>query len=93
MDPSFIRALQKIATQLQEPSFRLVPILNGGEKKKPEGQKWSTEANYPYDHAVIAGYLSQGHNYGVLTGIGALVVLDVDDIARLEALGHHQEAA
>ncbi len=85
MDPSFIRALQKIATQLQEPSFRFVPILNG--HKKPEGQKWSTEANYPYDHAVIAGYLSQGHNYGVLTGIGALVVLDVDDIARLEALG------
>ena len=85
MDPSFIRALQKIADQLQEPSFRFVPILNG--HKKPEGQKWSTEANYPYDHAVIAGYLAEGHNYGILTGIGALVVLDVDDIARLEALG------
>jgi hypothetical protein len=85
MDPSFIRALQKIADQLRKPSFRFVPILNG--HKKPEGQKWSTEANYPYDHAVIAGYLAEGHNYGILTGIGALVVLDVDDIVRLEALG------
>jgi hypothetical protein len=85
VDPSFSRALQKIPVQLQEPSFRLVPILNG--HKKPEGKKWSTEANYLYNHAVIIGYLAGGHNYGVLTGIGDLVVLDVDDIVRLEALG------
>jgi len=85
MDEAFERALLKIAPQLRVPIFRLVPILNG--HKKPEGRRWSTKANYPYDHGLLAGYLAEGHNYGVLTGIGGLVVLDVDDLARLEALG------
>jgi hypothetical protein len=85
MEAAFERALRKIPLQLREPSFRCVPILNG--HKKPEGRRWSTEANYPFGHAVLAGYLAQGHNFGVLTGIGDLVVLDVDDITRLEAFG------
>jgi hypothetical protein len=35
---------------------------------------------------VIAGYLAEGHNYGVLTGVGSLIVCDVDDLPRLEQL-------
>jgi len=85
MEPPFEQALCRIPPQLREQGLRFVPILNG--RKKPEGKRWSTEANYPYGHAVLVGYLAEGHNYGVLTGIGALVVLDVDDIVRLEALG------
>lgn len=85
MDSAFEKALQRIPPQLRDPSFRHVPILNG--RKKPEGKRWSTEANYPYNHAILAGYLAEGHNYGVLTGMGGLVVLDVDDIIRLEPLG------
>jgi len=85
MNPDFSRALEKIPAQLRDERFRFVPILNG--RKKPEGKHWSTDTNYPYGHAVLAGYLAQGHNYGVLTGAGGLVVLDVDDLARLGALG------
>jgi len=86
MDQAFERALQKIHPRLREiPDLRFDVILRG--QKKPEGLRWSTEANYPYGHPVLAGYLAEGHNFGVLTGIGGLVVLDVDDIARLEALG------
>jgi P4 family phage/plasmid primase-like protien len=85
MEAAFERALQKIPLQLREQYFRFVPILNG--RKKPEGKRWTTEANYPYGHGLLAGYLAEGHNYGVLTGVGGLVVLDVDDLARLEALG------
>jgi len=85
MDPAFSRALERIPPALRNGSFRFVPILNG--HKKPEGKRWSTEANYPFGHAVLAGYLAEGHNYGMLTGVGNLVVLDVDDIARLGALG------
>lgn len=85
MEEPFGRALSRISPQLRDPSFRLVPILSG--QKKPEGRRWSTDANYPFDHAVLAGYLAEGHNYGVLTGVGCLVVLDVDDITRLQALG------
>jgi hypothetical protein len=85
MDPAFERALQRIPLHLREPSFRFAVILSG--QKKPVGKRWSTDANYPYGHAVLAGYLAEGHNYGILTGIGGLVVLDVDDVARLLALG------
>jgi len=86
MDRAFERALQKIHPRLREfPDLRFDVILRG--QKKPEGLRWSTEANYPYGHPVLAGYLAEGHNYGVLTGIGGLVVLDIDDTARLEALG------
>jgi len=86
MDPAFARALLKIHPRFRElPDLRYDVILRG--QKKPEGLRWSTEANYPYGHPVLAGYLAEGHNYGVLTGIGGLVVLDVDDLARLDALG------
>jgi hypothetical protein len=85
MDPAFSLALEKIPPVLRVESFRFVPILCG--HKKPEGKRWSTEANYPYGHAILAGYLAQGHNFGVLTGVGGLAVLDVDDLPRLEALG------
>jgi hypothetical protein len=86
MDQAFEKALQKIHPRLREiPDLRYDVILRG--QKKPEGLRWSTEANYPYGHPVLAGYLAEGHNFGVLTGISGLVVLDIDDLARLEALG------
>lgn len=90
MDAVFIRALERIHPRLREhPDLRYVPILNG--HKKPEGKRWPTDANYPYGHAVLAGYLAEGHNYGVLTGIADLIVFDGDDINRLEALNVTQE--
>ena len=88
MDPSFIRALQKIPAQLRErPGARFTVIING--QKKPEGKDWAgvNGANYAIDDAPLAGYLSQGHNYGVLCGHAGINVPDIDDPARLEALG------
>src|SRR5271157_3549820 len=87
MDSAFERALQRIPARLQEPSFRFAVILNG--HKSPIGKDWNgpNGKNYAYGHAVLAGYLAEGHNYGILTGIGDLVVLDVDDVARLKVLG------
>lgn len=85
MGPEFVRALDRIHHRLRVEDFQFAPILNGS--KKPEGARWSTDANYPYNHAVMAGYLINGHNHGILTGVGGLVVLDVDDLPRLEALG------
>jgi hypothetical protein len=85
MDPAYERALQRIPLQLRDPIFRFAPILRG--QKKPEMSHWNTDANCPYGHPMLAGYLAEGHNYGVLTGIGDLVVLDVDDPARMQSLG------
>lgn len=69
---------------MRKEGFRFVPILNG--TKKPIGYKWTTDTNYDYKSPVIAGYLAEGHNYGIMTGVGNLVVLDVDDLPRLEEL-------
>jgi hypothetical protein len=88
MDPSFIRALQKIPAQFRErPGTRFTVIING--RKKPEGKDWAgvNGANYAITDAPLAGYLLQGHNYGVLTGHAGIVVPDLDDTARLEELG------
>lgn len=89
MDPSFLRALErKIPLQLRAwPGARFTVILNGA--KKPEGADWSgpNGANYAIDDAPLAGYLSQGHNYGVLCGHAGINVVDIDDPAALEELG------
>jgi len=88
MAADFSRALERIPAQLRDrPGARFTVIING--TKKPEGKDWAgpNGANYSINDPQLAGYLSQGHNYGVLTGVGGLVVLDVDDLPRLEALG------
>ncbi len=88
MDPAFERALRRIPPQLQErPGARFTVILNGG--KKPEGKDWSgpNGANYGINDAPLAGYLAEGHNYGVLCGHAGIAVPDLDDLGRLEELG------
>ena len=87
MDPSFTRALQRISPQYRErPGARFTVIING--QKKPEGKDWAGDgANYGINDSQLAGYLSQGHNYGVLCGVAGITVADLDDLARLEELG------
>jgi putative DNA primase/helicase len=88
MDPAFTRALQRIPAQLRErPGTRFTVILNGN--KKPEGKDWSgpNGANYGINDAPLAGYLAEGHNYGVLCGHAGITVPDLDDLATLTELG------
>lgn len=86
MDPAFLKAVSRIPNQLREiVGLRFVPILRG--QKKPVGQKWSSKANYFFTDPILLGYLAEGHNYGILTGMAGLIVLDVDDVERLDELG------
>ncbi len=88
MESVFERALLRIPPQLRKrPGARFVVIINGN--KKPEGKDWSgpNGANYGIDDAPLAGYLAEGHNYGILTGHAGITVPDLDDPARLEQLG------
>jgi len=88
MDPAFERALRRIPPQLRErPGTRFTVIINGN--KKPEGTKWSEPngANYGINDAPLAGYLAEGHNYGVLCGHSGITVPDLDDLAAFEELG------
>ena len=88
MDPAFERALLRIPPQIRErPGVRLTVIHNGD--KKPVGKDWSgpNGANYSISDAPLAGYLAEGHNYGVLCGHAGITVPDLDDLARLGELG------
>jgi hypothetical protein len=92
MDPAFERALQKIPAQLRErPGARFTVIIRN--QKKPEGTDWSgpNGANYGINDAPLAGYLSQGHNYGVLCGHAGINVVDIDDPVALVELGIMQK--
>jgi hypothetical protein len=88
MEAAFKRALQTIPPQLRErPGTRFTVIING--QKKPEGKDWSgpNGANYGINDPPLAGYLSEGHNYGVLCGHAGITIPDLDDLARLKELG------
>jgi hypothetical protein len=65
-----------IPMQLQDPGFRFTPILRG--QKKPDLPNWQ-RGGFSFDDPIIRGYLEAGHQYGVLTGVGGLVVLDIDE--------------
>ena len=80
------KATSRIPEQLQRPEFRFVPIWAG--EKKPFEPGWNRPggANYPYDSPKLAGYLLEGHNYGICAGMGDLIVFDSDH-PRLSELG------
>jgi len=83
MESAFERAQGRISWQLRDRSIRFNRILNG--QKVPIGKDWTTR-NYAYDAPELIGYLAEGHNYGICTGIGNLVVLDVDEPPHLQGV-------
>ena len=80
------KAVSRIPWQLQRPEFRFVPIWDG--EKKPFEHGWNRPggANYSYNDPKLAGYLLEGHNYGICAGMGDLIVFDSDH-TRLSELG------
>ena len=63
-----------IPWQLQKNRFRFIP-LNG---KIPLIKDW-TKINFAFSDTVLLNYLRKGANYGVCTGIGNLLVIDIDN--------------
>ena len=85
------KAVARIPPQLRHGEFRFVPIIV--REKRPFEHKWNTVGgnNYRYDDPKLSGFLLEGHNYGVCTGMGGLVVLDSDEEPRLRELGISDE--
>jgi len=79
------KAMRYIPSQLHDSRFRFVPIRFA--EKRPFGSKWNTTTNYTYDDPTLAKFLLSGHNYGICTGVGGLVVFDSDEEQRLQELG------
>lgn len=95
MDTEQIAALTKkqleqcppiaIPETLQRPEFRFVKLKTFEKKAFEVG--WTTTANYPYDSGDLQSWIAKGGNYGVSTGIGGLLVVDIDNVARMKELG------
>jgi hypothetical protein len=83
----FDRALRRIPWQLRGPEIRFTIIPLG--QKSPVGKAWDEPggSNYGYGDPTLAGYLASGWNYGVVTGLSGLAVVDIDNLEEAENLG------
>jgi hypothetical protein len=83
----FYRALRRIPWQLRRPEIRftIIPL----SQKSPIGKAWDEPGGSNYGHVdpMLAGYLASGWNYGVVTGLSGLAVVDIDNMQEAEALG------
>jgi hypothetical protein len=71
----------KIPRQLRKSEIRF--YLIGPNSKTPIQKNWNIEGgnNYCYYDRLLLEHLKRGGNYGVVTGLGTMIVLDFDDIA------------
>jgi hypothetical protein len=66
--------------------MRYIKLREHGPKSKEPVEKWRLEENQ-YGLHELREWISSGHNYGVVCGIGGLGVLDVDAPRRVDELG------
>lgn len=67
-----------IPAQLQNRNFRF--ILLGKKSKIPIEKDWQKHNNYEFDNPKLLEHLLRGNNYGVLGGMGNLIILDFDNL-------------
>ena len=82
------RGLRRIPKQLQRADFRFVRIEVG--QKKPFEPGWNvpgSATNYSISDQKFISWVGSGQNYGVVAGIGGLIVFDADGLVRLTELG------
>jgi hypothetical protein len=70
---------------LQREEFRFVKLLMWDKKAFEQG--WTTTTNYTYDSESLKSWMAKGGNYGIATGHGGLLIVDIDDETRLRELG------
>lgn len=75
----------RVSQNLQKPEFRFVKVIMWEKKAFEPG--WTRTTNYTHDAAGLKNWIVKGGNYGVATGHGGLLVVDIDNVARMEELG------
>jgi hypothetical protein len=87
MDQTFFHALERIPPQLRVPKARFTIIPPG--QKSPVGKAWDEPggSNYGYSDPIFAGYLASFWNYGEVTNLSGLAVVDIDNLEEAEDLG------
>ena len=88
----FSSAVFRIPMQLRNTAFRFVRIDIGS--KKPFEAGWNIPGswtNYSMDDSKFLSWIGSNQNYGVVAGIGGLIVFDADGLLRLTELGLMKE--
>ncbi|MFH1473851.1 MAG: phage/plasmid primase, P4 family [Candidatus Aenigmatarchaeota archaeon] len=78
--------MTEIPVHLRDNRFRFVKIK--AKEKAPFEVNWQSSNNYTFDSQELSEHLAKGGNYGIVCGVGGLVVVDVDR----EELGKLMEA-
>lgn len=78
------KVYDKPAAQLRNKAFKFCKVSK--HDKKPFESGWSKKG-YQWDDPSLQAWLNEGGNYGVLGGEGDLIILDADELERLQALG------
>lgn len=84
----FSRYVQRIPLQLRKKEFRFVRIDIGS--KKPFERNWNvpgSNTNYSIDDPKFLSWIGSNQNYGVVAGVGGLIIFDADGLMRLTELG------
>ena len=74
-----------IPETLQKPEFRFVKLKPFEKKAFEIG--WTKTTNYSFGSGSLLSWIAKGGNYGVSTGIGGLLVVDIDNVERMKELG------
>lgn len=74
-----------IPPKLHKPEFRFVKLLIWEKKAFEPG--WTKTTNYTYDSESLKSWMAKGGNYGISTGIGGLLVIDIDNEQRMNEIG------
>lgn len=87
MNNSFFKP-SRIPEQLRKPEFRFVRIDAGSKRPfEPGWNKPGSSTNYSIDDPKFLAWVGAHQNYGVVAGIGSLIVFDADGLLRLTELG------
>jgi P4 family phage/plasmid primase-like protien len=75
----------RIPTTLQRHELRFVKLIMWDKKAFEPG--WTKTTNYTYDSEDLKNWMAKGGNYGISTGIGGLLVIDIDNEQRMKEIG------
>jgi hypothetical protein len=87
-DKLISKAVSRIPSQLRDSAFRFVRIEIGS--KKPFERNWNSpgsDTNYSLQDTKFLSWVGSNQNYGVVAGIGRLIVFDADGLLRLTDIG------
>jgi P4 family phage/plasmid primase-like protien len=75
----------RIPPTLQRPEFRFVKLIMWDKKAFEPG--WTKTTNYTFDSEDLKNWMAKGGNYGISTGVGGLLVIDIDNESRMKEIG------